>query len=199
MGVLGGTFDPPHHGHLEMARAARDQLELSKVVLLPAPVPPHKIGTFASFPDRLEMSRRLVGGERGVEVWGLEAELPAPHYTVQTLRHLLEGPLTGRELFLIIGADSLCDLHLWKEAQALFHLSEVVAVSRPGYAFRCAGLPASLNDRVRRIAGLSIRARSRDLRRRLAEGEAPEEIPPPVLDYIRARGLYRQETTPPGQ
>jgi nicotinate-nucleotide adenylyltransferase len=171
-----------------MGLLVRDRLPLSEVRYLPAPVPPHKSGTFAPFEDRLEMTRRLVAGHEGLVASDLEARLPPPHYTVRTLRHLASGPLSGH-LFLVIGADSLAELHLWSEYPELFSLATVVALGRAGWTLDGAGIGA-LAERVVRVEDYSDHVSSTDLRRRLAGGESPPEVPAAVLEYIREKNLY---------
>ena len=191
VGLLGGTFDPPHRGHLEMGKLAHAALSLERVIYMPAPVPPHKRGTCASFEDRFAMTGRLVAGQAGLEVSDFEERLPAPHYTVRTLGELAAGPLAGARLHLIVGGDSLAELHLWKEYQRLFALARVVAVSRVGYSLENPKLPPELYASVIRLDDLAEPISSTELRRRLAAGEPVPEIPAPVREYIETKGLYR--------
>lgn len=191
VGLLGGTFDPPHRGHLEMGLLALRELSLARVIFMPAPVPPHKQGTRASFEHRFEMTRRLVAGHPGLEVSDFEERLPAPHYTVRTLTELLAGPLEGCRIHLIVGGDSLTELHLWKEHARLFELARVVAVSRVGYSLHNPKLAPALMSRIVRLDDLKEPISSTELRRRLASGEPVPEIPAPVREYIETKGLYR--------
>jgi nicotinate-nucleotide adenylyltransferase len=191
IGLLGGTFDPPHRGHLGMGTLARDRLGLERILYMPAPVPPHKAGTVARFEDRFEMTQRLIEGEARLEASDFEERLPAPHYTVRTLTELLAGPLAGAELHLIVGADSLTELHLWREHKRLFELARLVAVSRVGYALTNPLLPAGLLDSVIRLDELEEPVSSTELRRRLAKREPAPEIPARVMEYIEEKGLYR--------
>lgn len=191
VGLLGGTFDPPHRGHLEMGRLARRELDLSRIIYMPAPVPPHKRATTAAFGDRFRMTELLIAGEAGLEVSDFEERLPAPHYSVRTLTELLAGPLAGARLHMIIGGDSLADLHLWKDHARLFELARVVAISRVGYTLDNPHLSGAQLDSVVRIDDLDEPISSTELRRRLAAGEPVPEIPEAVRAYIEARGLYQ--------
>lgn len=190
VGIFGGSFDPPHSGHLAVARAARDRLGLDRVLFMPAPNPPHKRGTWASFEDRCRMVELLVENEPGVELFTVEKELAPPHYTVRTLEHLRRGPFEGCELHLIIGADSLQELHTWKEYRRLFELSRPVVVSRPGYPVDRHRLEPELAAQVIRITDVEEEISSTHVREALHEGRAPEDVPGPVLAYIRGHGLY---------
>jgi len=191
VGLLGGSFDPPHAGHLEMAVLVKATLGLNRLILLPSPVPPHKMALSAPFQDRVEMTRLAASGLSGVETWDVENQLPAPHYTVRTLQYLSLGPLAGRRMHWIIGSDSLLDLHLWREPARLFEMAKVVVVSRPGYSMENPHLDPGLTQQIIRIESLHSEACSRSLRRRLADGERPSELCPAVLAHIALRRLYR--------
>jgi nicotinate-nucleotide adenylyltransferase len=190
VGIFGGSFDPPHAGHLAVARAARDRVGLDRVLFMPAPNPPHKRGTWASFEDRCRMVELLVQNEQGLELFTVEKELAPPHYTVRTLEHLRRGPFEGCELFLIIGADSLVELHTWKEYRRLFELSRPVVVSRPGYSLDRHRLEPELAAQVVRIQDVEEEISSTHVREALQAGLAPEDMPADVLGFIRERGLY---------
>jgi nicotinate-nucleotide adenylyltransferase len=191
VGLFGGTFDPPHIGHLELARFVRSRVALDQIVLVPAPAPPHKQGTIATYLDRLEMTRRLVDGVEGLAVSDVEAQLPAPHYTVQTLRHLRKTTLAGFRIHLIIGADSLDELHQWHSYKDLFDLAHLVAVSRPGYQLSSPHLEPELLSQVQLLDGFEYPVASRDLRAFLMAGGTPDEVPGRVMEYIRLRRLYQ--------
>lgn len=190
VGIFGGSFDPPHTGHLAVARAARDRQGLDHVLFMPAPSPPHKKGTWASFEHRCRMVELLVEDERGIELFTVEKDLEPPHYTVRTLEHLRRGPFEGAALYLIIGADSLVELHTWKEFRRLFELSRLVVVSRPGYPLDRHRLEPELAGQVLRITDVEEEISSTAVREALRAGRAPEEIPARVLGYIREHRLY---------
>ena len=133
VGVLGGTFDPPHRGHLQVARTVRDALDLDLVVLMVAGEPWQKVAQRSITPAevRLEMVRALVAGESGITVGDDEVRRGGPTYTVDTLRALRESHPTT-EFFLVLGSDAARNLPTWREADAVVGLSTLVVVNRPG-------------------------------------------------------------------
>lgn len=194
VGVLGGTFDPIHHGHLFSAMAAAAALELERVLLVPAAQSPFKPGAAASAADRLAMARLVAAEDPLLEVSTVDLDRPPPSYTVDTLAALAAGePET--DWYLILGADALQELLEWREPERLLDLCHVVAVSRPGYPLALPSAAAArLGPRAARIALLRmplLEISSTDLRRRLARGEPVRYLLPPAVErYIRARGLY---------
>lgn len=133
LGILGGTFDPPHRGHLEAARTVRDALDLDRVVLMVAGEPWQKVAqrSITSAEVRLEMVRALVDGEPRVVVGDDEVRRGGPTYTVDTLR-AVKASHPGAELFLVLGSDAARNLPTWKEADVVVGLSTLVVVNRPG-------------------------------------------------------------------
>ncbi len=186
LGILGGSFDPVHHGHLILARAAREELALDSVLLVPAALSPHKAGTApASAADRLEMLRLATGDEPGFECSGIELARPAPSYTVDTLRELAAAR-RGAELVLLIGADNVEKFPAWREADVIPRLADIVVLDRG------AGAPHHAWPVVRRLVDIS----STDIRRRVAQGLSIRYLTPePVCGYISAKGLYRTSDT----
>jgi nicotinate-nucleotide adenylyltransferase len=204
LGVLGGTFDPPHLGHLHAARRANEAFALEHVVFVPAARPPHKPErVLADAGARLEMLALLLEREPGVSVWDVELARRGPSYTVETLRELRELVPEPALLFLILGEDNLEGLPGWRAVE------EVVALAQPIVVHRSAAeLGAELAARLdRAAASLSVFARTRlalgrlacpaldasstRIRAELARGSAPAGLPPGLLEYVRARGLYR--------
>jgi nicotinate-nucleotide adenylyltransferase len=132
LGLFGGTFDPPHTGHLIVAQDAHSALELDRVIFVPARVPPHKRAqeiTAASL--RLEMLEAAIAGNPHFAVDDLELKREGPSYTVDTLR-ALHGRDPDAELFLLMGADQYADLSTWHEAEAIPRLAHVVVLARQG-------------------------------------------------------------------
>ncbi|HEY8759334.1 MAG TPA: nicotinate-nucleotide adenylyltransferase [Candidatus Dormibacteraeota bacterium] len=193
IGLLGGTFDPIHQGHLEAAAAAFDCAGLDEVLLVPAGKPPHKRGAHASAADRLEMCRLAAVGRAGLGVWDWEARRAGPSYTVDTLR-AFRAERPADEPFLILGWDAARDLRAWRDPEAVLRLAGLIVVARPGLdsptpeALRAAGIDP---DRAilclvgtPDIAATTIRRRAS--RRESLDGLVPGE----VEDYIHQRGLY---------
>ena len=134
LGVLGGTFDPIHVGHLIIAQEAAVEAGLDRVLFVPAGQPWLKAGSPVSPGQRrLEMVRRAVSGNYRYAVSAVEIERPGPTYTVDTLEALREGEGAGHSLHFIMGMDSLENLHRWSRPERLFDLCKLLAVSRPGH------------------------------------------------------------------
>ena len=178
IGVFGGEFDPPHLGHLAVVRAARDQLALDRLLVMPTGHPPHRDASRTPAEDRLRMAQLAFAGEPGVEVSRIELDREGPSYTVETLRAL--APLG--ELVLIVGADQ-CDLRSWREPDEILQLASLAVAPREGYV--CAP-GANVTDLVMASVDLSSTA----VRERLAEGMGEDAVDPAVLGLIKARGLY---------
>lgn len=135
IGVLGGTFDPVHLGHLAVARFVQQQLVLDEVLFIPACRPPHKmLASIAPFPARLEMLQLALRNQPGFLASDLEAARSGPSYSVDTLRelHYLYGP--GQRFFFVIGLDAFLDVHTWKDFLRLPFLADLVVINRSDYS-----------------------------------------------------------------
>ena len=200
IGILGGTFDPPHLGHLGLARGALATGEVERVLLVPARVPPHKERPDISSPQtRLALARLLAGEDARLEVSGIELGLPAPSYTIDTVRHLC-AQWPGESFRLIIGADMAEIFGTWREAEDLLRLAPPLVARRPGFALpegfgeTC---PAGLSPAGRRIllAGMfempEADVSSSDIRAACRAGRIPQEmLTEAVAGFIRENGLY---------
>jgi nicotinate-nucleotide adenylyltransferase len=184
IGVFGGTFDPPHTGHLIVASAAFDALRLDRLLFVPAAVPPHKVGAVIATPaQRREMVRRAIEGDARFEIEEMELDRPGPSYTVDTLRALRERE-PGAELFFLLGADQLRELHTWREPEEVARLACLAVLSRGGEPTPDAGRYRFVPVAVPRIdiAATEIRARIRDGR------SARYLVPEAILRTVE--GLY---------
>jgi nicotinate-nucleotide adenylyltransferase len=200
LGILGGTFDPIHYGHLLLAETCREQLRLEQVWFLPAAVPPHKQqNELAPGPQRIEMIELAIGGHESLAVCPYEIERGGVNYTVDTLAHFHdEDP--ARELFFLMGADSLRDLPTWKEPARLCQLAVPVVVGRAPAAISQAeignlsvGVLAALAERLETVRMPFIELSSSDLRARVAGGQSIRyRTPRAVEKYIESHGLYRR-------
>jgi nicotinate-nucleotide adenylyltransferase len=133
VGILGGTFDPPHVGHLAIAGAALKALKLSKIIFIPALVQPHKTQKVSSSPtDRLNMLRLALDGCREFEISEMELQRRGRSFTVDTLEELKRIQPSNR-LFLIIGADNVSEIETWRNPERIFELATVAAANRPGF------------------------------------------------------------------
>jgi nicotinate-nucleotide adenylyltransferase len=193
VGLMGGTFDPIHEGHLEAAAAALDCAGLDLVLLVPAGTPPHKRGTRASAADRLEMSRLAASDRPGLGVWDWEALRSGPSYTVDTLR-AFRAERASDEPFLILGWDAARDLRSWRQPEAVLELAELVVVARPGLdsptpqALRAAGIDP---ERVILCLVGTPDVAATSIRRRAARHESLDGLVPAAVEhYIRKHGLY---------
>lgn len=188
VGVYGGTFDPIHRTHLEIAQAAMRHAQLDKVIFVVAARPPHKRGgVFASAEDRLAMVEALVAQEPGMAVSRLELDREGPSYTVDTLREL-QAEYPDAALYLIVGYDTLLDLPKWRDPQGVFDRARLLVVPRPEAS---EPVPAVLEGRFEFIPFSESAVSSTEIRERLAAGRGVgESVPPPVAAIIRERELY---------
>lgn len=207
IGILGGTFDPIHHGHLRIALEALETLELAELRLLPARTPPHRDTPGASPEQRLALLRLAVGDQRGFVIDERELRRDGPSYMVDTLASLrAEQPDTP--LCLLVGHDAFVELPRWSRWSRLFELAHLVVLSRPGdwsdgsdelraeVAARRLSEPAALANRpaggvwFQDVTLLAISATR--IRQLLAAGRSPRYLlPDSVIDHILSRGLYR--------
>src|SRR5688572_13805894 len=149
LGVFGGTFDPVHLGHLIMAEQCREQARLDRVLFIPAPRPPHKLDVDRTrFEQRVEMLTLAISGHPAFVIDELERDRSGPSYTFQTLEEL-QRKHAGAELCLIVGGDTLAELHLWYRPERIVELATLLAVPRPGTPLVSA---ASLRDNLRLAA-----------------------------------------------
>ncbi len=184
LGLYGGTFDPIHNGHLAVARAALTAIELDRMLLIPNRLPPHKQAlTGASYAQRLEMVRLAVAADSRLEASDVENE-EGKSYTIQTL-HRLRNAYGDARFFFLIGADAFAEVLTWYRVEEVFAMTEFIVASRPGFDYV---VPPGAT--VHRLDALAFEESSTEIRARLAGGHAVHSLPPPVLDYIRAQGLY---------
>ena len=204
IGLLGGSFDPVHFGHIEAARALRSRLKLSCCVFIPAHQNPLKADRpRASDADRFEMLRLALPEEAGLFVSPIElvrgaSAADAASYTVDTVERIRSEAPADAELCLLIGSDLLGQLYRWKRVDRLFSLCTLVPFVREGYSTEidAAALNLSPELAAKLQAGLveipRRRLSSEELRRALHAGEPVQPFAPaPVMAYIKAKGLYR--------
>ena len=188
IGVLGGTFDPPHFGHLAAALEVRHRLRLSVVLFVVANDPWQKSALQPVTPARirLEMVRAAIGGLDGLEASSLEIDRGGESYMADTLQEL-RSQHPGAELMLVVGSDTAQGLDTWKRPAELRELSTTVVVDRAG---RSGGRPGEgWPSVVVEVPGLDIS--SCDIRARFADGRPVEAlVPPAVADFVRSEGLY---------
>lgn len=195
---FGGTFDPPHRGHVALARAAADQFALDTVFFAPAGRQPLKqTSAAASFTDRLTLCALTCAEDPRFAVSNLDAPRPdgSPSFTVRTLE-LLGRLMPEATLFSLAGADSFRTLGHWREPARLLELAEWIVVSRPGYPLADPeGLPLTPAQRLRihQLDTVHEEVSATGLRERLQAGEpCGDALSTPVEQYIRSEGLYRK-------
>jgi nicotinate-nucleotide adenylyltransferase len=194
--LFGGSFDPPHHGHIAIATAAADVFDLDSVLFAPVGRQPLKSGVASTpFADRIAMVELACSPDPRFTVSELDAPQPdgAPNYTVDTLATLRET-LPDARLFNLVGADSFLDLPRWHEPERLLELAEWIVVSRPGFPLADLsplGLTPLQRGRVHLLQTVHEDVAATDLRERLEAGDPCKNLlAPAVLDYIRTHHLY---------
>ena len=194
LGLLGGTFNPPHIAHMVCATQALDALELDRVLLVPVHQPPHKaIEADPGVTHRVELCRRAVEDDDRLGISLVDAEVPGPSYTVDTLSRLHDR-CPGDQLTFIVGGDMALSLPTWREPAAILELAELGVAEREGVrradiAERLAGLGT---DQVRFFDMPRIDVSSSQIRRMVAEGRPIRYlVPDGVAAYIEQAGLYR--------
>jgi nicotinate-nucleotide adenylyltransferase len=189
IGVFGGTFDPPHMGHLIIADQARAQLHLDKVLFVPAHIPPHKMGKATASPlQRLMMTRKAIRGIPEFEASSIEIGRKGVSYTIDTLRHL-KSQYADATIFLIVGGDNFAQLKSWKDVRDILRLSIPVVYDREAKNSR------TVQRRPGRrilLQGAALTISSTLIRQRLKSGQSIRFLVPPAVErYIRRHRLYR--------
>ncbi|GBF31965.1 nicotinate-nucleotide adenylyltransferase [Desulfocucumis palustris] len=197
IGIMGGTFDPIHYGHLVAAEGARHHFSLDKVIFVPAARPPHKTDRTISDPGhRLKMTSLAVASNPHFEVSDLEVERQGLSYTIDTVR-TVAGTYGGAKIYFITGADAVLEILTWHRVDELLKLAVFIAATRPGY--RLEALAGRLKDIIHSVRGCiatmevpALAISSTDIRRRVNEGRPIKYLlPEPVEEYIISRRLYR--------
>jgi nicotinate-nucleotide adenylyltransferase len=195
VGVMGGTFDPIHLGHLAVAEEAREVLGLERIVFVPAGQPPHKAqADVTSIEHRLAMVELAIADNASFELSRIEVDRAGPSYTVDTLEELAAG---RDELTVILSAETFAELPTWHEPWRLFDAARVAVAPRWGYPAPDPGWLAATfpgrEDRVTYLEGPRLGVSSTALRARVAAGRSIRYlVPQPVAAYIAANNLYSQ-------
>jgi nicotinate-nucleotide adenylyltransferase len=188
-GVLGGTFDPIHLGHLRAAENAREALALDEVVFVPAGSPPHRSQPLSSSLDRFAMVAVATAAHPAFVPCDLELSREGPSYTADTLAALRRDRPTDA-LFLIVGSDTFPEMQTWKDPERLFALCTVAVADRPGMG-DAPGARSGSSVAVERVPGPGLPISATEVRRRVREGKSVRYlVPEAVADYIVKRGLY---------
>jgi nicotinate-nucleotide adenylyltransferase len=189
LAFFGGSFDPPHLGHLAMARAALEHLRLHRVYFAPAARNPLKReGPRATARQRIEMLRLAIDREAGFGIWEGELNRSGPSYTLDSVAHI-ERVYPNCHLFWIIGSDQLADLPRWHQVEALAAKVGFILVQRPGHPFQWPGVPGL---RLYPVENPLHPASATEIRARCSAGRPVDGLTPPaVADYISRERLYR--------
>jgi nicotinate-nucleotide adenylyltransferase len=196
-GVFGGTFDPPHIGHLILAAEAQDQFELDRVLWVLTPEPPHKSGRMITDVGvRLEMLRAAIGDDPGFELSRVDIDRPPPHYARDTMAALREEH-PGGEFIYLMGGDSLGDLPAWHEPRRFLELCDGLAVMyRPGEPVDLQALETQLpgvSEKVSLLQAPLLEISSSEIRRRVGHGLPYRYyLPKRVYWIIHTAGLYKR-------
>jgi nicotinate-nucleotide adenylyltransferase len=201
LGILGGTFNPPHVGHLISAQEAWRELGLERVLFVPAAIPPHKpVEQEPGAAHRLQLCRRAIDGDPRFAVADLELRRPGPSYTVDTLSSL-HADAPHDELVLILGGDIAAGLADWHRVEEVFELATVAVAKRRGtprgaVERALASIPGGERARFFQMPRIGIS--STMVRRRVRTGQPIRYlVTEPVREYIEAHGLYREGHPPP--
>ena len=196
IGIFGGTFDPPHIGHLLLAQEAMEKAELERLVFIPCGNPPHKDGgAVTDSAYRLEMVRRAICDNPSFELSDMETKSDSPSYTAKTLERLSDAH-PNDTLCFIVGADSLCEMETWFCPQRIFDQAEIIAAARGGAneaeleeaALRLRG---KYGARITLIRMNVIELSSSEIRQRIADGKSTRYmLLPCVREYIKEKGIY---------
>ncbi len=198
IGLFGGTFDPPHIGHLILAGESVAQFKLSRLLWMLAPDPPHKqLQPITALAHRLKMLERMLWDNPSFEISRLEIDRPGPHFTIDTVRLLAQQEPTA-DIVLLLGGDSLRDLPSWRlSADLVAEVAHIGVLRRPNDSFDLPALEtkiAGLTAKVTFIEAPLQDLASREIRRRVANGEMYRYyLHPSVFDYIEAAHLYRAQ------
>lgn len=198
IGIMGGTFNPIHTGHLIIADDAREKYKLDKVLFIPSGLPPHKPDSEVLDPEhRFEMVRLAVASNAGFEASRMEIDRDGYTYTVYTLNELKERYGKGTTFYFIIGADVVPELKTWREYKKVFQLCEFIAVLRPGFSDNSflgeiQQLEAEYGAKIHPMQSRLIDISSTDIREHCMRGTSIKYLVPEAVEsYILDKGLYK--------
>lgn len=198
IGLFGGTFDPPHIGHTSLANKAFDQFNLSRLLWMLTPNPPHKQENIITpVEHRIEMVNRAIADNPTFEISLIEAHRPGPHYTIDTL-NLLKQQEPDSDIILLIGGDSLRDLPTWRHnIDLVAAVKKLGVMRRPGDSFDMRTLEKKIpgiTEKVNFIDAQQYNISSRNIRHLIAEGQPYQQyLIPDVYEYIEVNHLYRRK------
>lgn len=189
IGIIGGTFNPIHYGHLFAAEEIYYRFKLDKVIFVPSHQPPHKEGRVAPARHRFRMTKLAVRSNPHFEISGIEIDRPGKSYTIDTIKSFkgIYGEKT--QIYFITGADVILDIGTWKDFRQLLKLCQFVALTRPGYNLE--KLKKNLLSEIILVEIPALAISGTDIRKRLREGQPIKYlVPESVENYIYEHGLY---------
>lgn len=198
IGIMGGTFDPIHVGHLLTAEAVRDEYCLDKVLFIPAAEPPHKLDQSVTAADhRYAMTVLATRSNPNFEVSDIEMHRSGPSYTIDTIAELIKIYGEGTEFFFITGADTIQEIHTWNRIDRLLEMCHFIGASRQGCLPDIAQIKAFFGElgekKIHRLETLELEISSTDIRNRIKRGQSIRYIvPSEVEEYIYEKGLYKE-------
>lgn len=194
VGIMGGTFDPIHYGHLVTAEAARSKFRLDQVIFVPSGRPPHKQSSPGHAEQRLMMTLLATVNNPYFHVSRLEVDREGYSYTYDTLLAFREIYGSACRLFFITGADAILEILTWRYAERLMDQCTFIAATRPGYTIADVGkLPDHFSSKIELMQVPALSISSTDIRRRIRKGEAIRYLlPESVETYIEKTGLYQE-------
>jgi nicotinate-nucleotide adenylyltransferase len=198
LGIMGGTFDPIHYGHLVTAECTRYAFGLERVIFIPSGRPPHKTGHMVSEPlDRYKMTCMAIASNPFFCASAIEVERPGPSFTIDTVRSVMQQ-YPGAKIYFITGADALLEIFTWKDFDALLMICNFVAATRPGYRLlelkgKIDSLPGALKRNISYMEVPALAISSTDIRLRVRDGRPVKYLlPESVEDYMINNKLYRK-------
>ncbi len=196
IGILGGTFDPIHYGHLMAAEFARHEYQLNKVLLMLSARPPHKRGvSILDENHRMEMLKLAIADNQYLAASDLELNRSGYSFTIDTIRYF-KGRNPGQQIYFIAGSDMLFTFHTWKDFEELCHLCKFIIVTRPGYQLerespQFSRVPAALWEHLSVLEVPGFGFSSTDIRYRVSLRKTIKYLLPPAVEqYIKDQGLY---------
>jgi nicotinate-nucleotide adenylyltransferase len=185
LAIFGGTFDPIHHAHLVVARAAADRFGLTRVLFVPASQPPHKWGaTSASYEDRYRMVELACAADSRFVPSRIE-EAESKSYSILTIEKVKANLQPDDELYFLIGADAFSEILTWHRYEDVIRAVQFIVVNRPDHRYA-----APEGARIHELDTVDLPVSSSRIREMLATGRLPAQLPLPVAEYIKDKGLY---------
>ncbi|MDP8230227.1 MAG: nicotinate-nucleotide adenylyltransferase [Candidatus Gorgyraea atricola] len=187
IGILGGTFDPIHNGHIHLARELCKRLALKKIIFIPTYIPPHKPDIrISSGTHRHNMVKLAIARSKKLELSGIELKRKGKSYSVDTLRQLKRRYGKKAQFFFITGSDSLKDIDKWRDIEEILRLCTFVVVKRPGFSMR------NIDPRFLTLHINAKNVSSSDIRRKVKDRQSITRlVPASARNYIEKRGLYQ--------